>query len=59
MMTTTILICDDDNDENCQSEPNLPLFVAPLRVTLSEFCEDLRPQKTGVPALSYSTVCVT
>jgi len=35
------------------------LYLAPLlRMTPFEFCRDLRNQKTGVPGLSCSVVCV-
>jgi len=44
--------------ENRRFEPTQPLFGAPLTVTSSEFCRDMLHQKTTVPGLLYSIVCV-
>jgi len=44
--------------ENCQFEPTLPLFGAPVGVTLVEFRWDFWLQKTRISALSYIWPCL-
>jgi len=44
--------------ENRRSEPNPPLFDAPLGVIPFQFSRDFWRQKYRVSGLSYDTVCV-